>query len=64
MTAPRPSGIRIHLSPWCARVLRRCYPGQVPATVVERALRMLATADGHLDARGNIKNQRAAGRQP
>lgn len=55
MTTPRPSGIRVHLSPWCAAVLRRCYPGQVPAAVLERALRMLADADGHLEPDGRIK---------
>lgn len=62
MTAPRPSGIRVHVSPWCAAVLRRCYPGQIPAAVIERALRMLATADGKLQANGRIK--RGGGRMP
>lgn len=58
MTAPHDPRIRPTLSLWCSRVLRRCYPGQVPATVLERALRMLAQADGHLDARGHIKTGR------
>lgn len=49
---------RVNLSAWCASVLRRCYPGQVPATVVERALHMLAAADGHLTPGGQIKTGR------
>jgi hypothetical protein len=58
MTAPRPARYRVNLSTWCVSVLRRCYPGQVPATVMERALRMLAQADGHLDTGGRIKQGR------
>lgn len=58
MTAPRDPRTRATLSLWSTRVLRRCYPGQVPATVLERALRMLATADGHLDTAGQIKTGR------
>jgi hypothetical protein len=38
-----------------AETLRRCYPGEPPAAVLARAVRMLATADGHLDAGGRIK---------
>lgn len=57
MTAPS-RGYRVTLSAWCTALLRRCYPGQVPATVVERALKMLATADGHTDPGGRIKNGR------
>lgn len=64
MTAPNDPRIRPTLSLWSTRVLRRCYPGQIPATVLERALRMLATADGHLEPDGRIKNQRATGRRP
>lgn len=66
MTNPRPTGIRTNLSPWCAAVLRNCYPGQIPAAVMERALRMLATADGHLTPGGQIKpgGRRTTGRQP
>ncbi|MFJ3289955.1 hypothetical protein ACIPMW_32305 [Streptomyces sp. NPDC086669] len=58
MTAPRPAGIRLQLSPWCAAILRRHYPGQIPAVVLERALRILATADGHLTPDGRSKNRR------
>lgn len=58
MTAPHDPRIRATLSQWSTRVLRRCYPGQIPATVLERALRMLATADGHLDPAGQIKTGR------
>jgi hypothetical protein len=66
MTTPRPTGIRVHLSPWCAAILRHGYPGQIPAAVIERALRMLATADGHLTPDGRIKRGggRPAGRKP
>lgn len=64
MTAPHDPRIRPTLSLWCSRVLRHAYRGQVPATVLERALRMLATADGHLDPGGNIKNGRPTGRTP
>lgn len=66
MTTPRPAGIRVHLSPWCTRILRRCYPGQIPATVMERALRLLAEADGHLTPAGNPKAPTGSkpGRQP
>jgi tellurite resistance protein len=41
-----------------ADILRRCYRGEIPADVLERAAVMLATADGHLDAGGRIKNGR------
>lgn len=58
MTAPNDPRIRPTLSLWSTRVLRHCYPGQIPATILERALRMLATADGHLDADGRIKTGR------
>jgi hypothetical protein len=49
------------------QILRRCYPGQNPAAVLERALNLLATADGHLGAGGEIKagvGGRPTGRQP
>ena len=41
-------------------ILKRCYRGQPPADVLERALVMLATADGHLDTAGRIKDRRRA----
>ncbi|MFE7727448.1 hypothetical protein ACFU5D_16835 [Streptomyces anthocyanicus] len=37
------------------QILRRCYPGQPSAAVLERALIMLATADGHLTSGGQLK---------
>ncbi|MFG3127411.1 hypothetical protein ACGFZU_06880 [Streptomyces tendae] len=37
------------------QILRRCYPGQSPVAVLERALVMLATADGHLTPGGQLK---------
>lgn len=37
------------------QILRRCYPGQSPVAVLERALIMLATADGNLTPSGQLK---------
>ncbi|WP_406190159.1 hypothetical protein OH791_33585 [Streptomyces anulatus] len=51
----RPITVRLALD--TSRLLR-LYRGQQPATVLGRAMRMLAQADGHLDAAGNIKQQR------
>ncbi|MFH8531563.1 hypothetical protein ACH4GE_24470 [Streptomyces tendae] len=48
------------------QILRRCYPGQNPAAVLERALIMLATADGNLTPGGQLKTGvggRPAGRR-
>ena len=28
------------------QIIKRCYPGEVPAAVIERALRLLAERDG------------------
>jgi hypothetical protein len=36
-------------------ILRRCYRGQDPVAVLARGLEMLARADGHLAAGGQIK---------
>lgn len=52
MTAPQPI---VHLDPVIAEILTRCYPGQPKRDVIARAVRMLATADGHLDPAGRIK---------
>ncbi|MEU3432324.1 hypothetical protein [Streptomyces sp. NPDC006863] len=49
--------LTVRLDPPTSRLLR-LYRGQSPATVLHRAMRLLATADGHLDAAGNIKQQR------
>jgi hypothetical protein len=57
VTAPsRPPLVRVTAR--TADMLRRCYRGQLPPEVLERALVMLATADGHLDPSGRIKNGR------
>jgi hypothetical protein len=37
------------------QILRRCYRGQDPVAVLGRGLEMLAGADGHLAAGGQIK---------
>lgn len=49
--------ITVRLDPPTSRLLR-LYRGQAPATVLHRAMQLLATADGHLDPAGNIKQQR------
>lgn len=49
--------ITVRLDPATSRLLR-LYRGQPPATVLGRAMRMLAQADGHLDPAGNIKQRR------
>ncbi|MFD1277343.1 hypothetical protein [Streptomyces kaempferi] len=50
------------------QILRRCYRGENPVTVLGRSLHMLAIADGHLYPDGRIKTgtvgQPTAGRQP
>lgn len=40
------------------QILRRCYRGENPVAVLGRGLDMLADADGHLDAGGQIKRGR------
>lgn len=62
MTAPSPRPMRLAATPRTADILRRCYRGEQPADVVERALRMLATADGHLTPDGRIRTAREAAR--
>ena len=44
------------LTPFTAEVLARCYRGEAVQDVLERAMRLLATSDGHLDTTGRIKN--------
>jgi hypothetical protein len=46
------------ITPLTVRLLA-CYRLENPAAVLERAMRMLADADGHLKANGSIKNERA-----
>lgn len=55
---PRPPLVRV--TSRTADILRRCYRGEPAADVIEAALVLRATADGHLDAGGKVKN----GRQP
>ncbi|MEU0783483.1 hypothetical protein ABZ341_18155 [Streptomyces sp. NPDC006173] len=64
MTAPQPT---IYLDPEIAEILTRCYRGERKRAVIARAVRMLATADGHLTPDGRIKRGvggRTAGGQP
>ncbi|MER6350604.1 hypothetical protein ABT186_01810 [Streptomyces sp. NPDC001634] len=61
----RPVQPRLPVTAWTLAVLRRCYRGEKPEHVLERAARMLATADGHLHPDGRIKtgaSGRPAGR--
>jgi hypothetical protein len=44
------------------QILRQCYRGENPVTVLGRALDMLATADGHLHPNRSIKT--GPGRPP
>lgn len=53
---PRPPLVRVTTR--TADILRRCYRGELPPEVLEQALLLKATADGHLDAGGRIKNGR------
>lgn len=62
MTAPRLPLLRPTLRMWT--ILRRCYPGQNPVTVLGRGLDLLANADGHLTPDGRIKHGARPGRRP
>ncbi|MFG3136076.1 hypothetical protein ACGFZA_07620 [Streptomyces sp. NPDC048211] len=62
MTTPTPRPMRLAVSPRTAEILRRCYRGEQSADVLERALRMLAQADGHLTPDGRIRTAREAAR--
>ncbi|MEU8829390.1 hypothetical protein [Streptomyces sp900116325] len=53
--------LRLAVSPRTADILRRCYGGEIPQDVLERAALLLAAADGHLDAGNRIKTGRARG---
>ena len=54
MTAPQTP---VYLDPEIAEILARCYRGERKRAVIARAVRMLATADGHLTPDGRVKNQ-------
>lgn len=43
---------------WTLAVLRRCYRGEKPEDVLERAMRTMANADGKLTPDGRIKTRR------
>lgn len=60
MTAP---AWTVRLDAATTRLLRR-YRGEKPADVLARAVRLLAQADGLLDAAGKPTADRAARRQP
>ncbi|WP_329616436.1 hypothetical protein OG244_28320 [Streptomyces brevispora] len=62
MTALPPRPLRLAATPRTADILRRCYRGERPTEVLERALRMLAQADGHLTPDGRIRTAREAAR--
>lgn len=50
----------VYLDPAIAEILAPCYHTERKRDVIARAVRMLATADGHLTPDGRIKNQIAA----
>lgn len=55
--APRPrksATTRKYVTDLTDRILARCYPGEVPAAVIERALRQMAERDGHRIPRRNV----------
>lgn len=56
MTRP-PTPPRLPVTAWTLAVLRRCYRGEKPEDVLQRAMRMLADADGHLTPDGRIKTR-------
>jgi hypothetical protein len=56
--SPTPRPLRLAVTDRTTQILRRCYRGQQPADVLERALLMLAGADGHLDTGGRIRGGR------
>ncbi|MCX5202438.1 hypothetical protein OG897_13395 [Streptomyces sp. NBC_00237] len=61
MTRPSsPSARRIALDEATDRIVRLAYRGEPPTDVLARAVRMLATADGHLDAGGRLKRRERA----
>jgi hypothetical protein len=47
---PKKPGRRRYLSPTTERLLRDCFPGLVPARVIEEALRQKAIREGRLAA--------------
>lgn len=66
MTRP-PAPPLLPVTAWTLAVLRRCYRGERPEAVLERAMRLYANADGHLTPDGRIKTGsggRPAGRRP
>ena len=57
---PRPAA-RKYLTPDAGRIIAACYPGQVLAAVIERAIRQMAVRDGLLTPKtGKPRDPRAA----
>lgn len=54
----------VYLDPEIAAILAHCYRGERKRAVIARAVRMLATADGHLTPDGRIKRGAQPGRRP
>lgn len=46
----------VHLDPAITEILNRCYKTERKRDVIARAVRMLATADGHLTPDGRVKS--------
>jgi hypothetical protein len=61
VTAPQTP---VYLDPDIAEILARCYRGERKRAVIARAVRMLATADGHLRPDGRIKGMAGVRRTP
>lgn len=62
--SPRPPAQRrAPITEWTHRVLTHAYRGQPAADVLARAMRLLATADGHLTPNGQLTAERATRRQ-
>ncbi|MBL3664470.1 hypothetical protein JL475_00220 [Streptomyces sp. M2CJ-2] len=49
----KPSTRRKYITPTTERLLRDCFPGMVPAAVVEEAVRQHAIREGRLTAPSN-----------
>lgn len=62
--SPRPKPLPMKaLDAWTDEVLRVAYRGESATDVLHQALLLKATADGHLDTRGQLRGERAARRQ-
>ncbi|NUQ95366.1 MAG: hypothetical protein HOY79_01955 [Streptomyces sp.] len=62
---PRRSNARKYLTVDAERIIAACYPGQVLAAVIERAIRQMAARDGLLTPRtGKVRARSEAGPRP